>query len=522
VAGHSRPFLRFLVAGLVLSSGSDCAIPLDRPPAMEPPAAEARPRNRGVRLETITVESRHRGQSTPAPLTRQTLIDFVEASLPPSSPGHGPGYLQLDATMSLERRRTYFLDVVAIYPGFGVFPFTPEWGTAHIFSRVTLTLPEGEFSRRRAYSLELDVSVPYSVFWYSWYRQAPQQQAMERAWQLWAKYVISRLQPWLKVEAPASMPASVEPSVLDAPLESDPDFFARSRRYAEQDRRGMAEWTSIGPRPGSDGEGWHLITTPRQNQSQPRSWLMKYLSALSGLEAGYFMGSAWVNSEAEDSSGKKYTVATGDASSRGFRLSAYSVPEKSDWFVFPTLGFLWLDIDIHDFRQKIPMVDVPGTQNIEAVGSDPLSGAPIDLTDPNVYRLELRSGYLGQRLGGTLVFGSPRVQLFATLEGGLNLLEVRHTRSFLGKYTTAGFSAAFFGSLQLRGVAGIAIRPWHIALRCEANYEHYWGFEFDDGLNFEGRVEYDPENKSYGRPNAQVKAANAGTANILFSVNFYY
>lgn len=129
------------------------------------------------------------------------------------------------------------------------------------------------------------------------------------------------------------------------------------------------------------------------------------------------------------------------------------------------------------------------------MGSDPLTGEPRDPYAPNPYELALRSGYFGQRAGGTLVYGTGDWQLFAGLEGGLNLAEWRHAATRMrstGDATERSYLAwlqSFAGSGQL----GLTYQPWHLSLRLEGAYEYYRAFTFERPIEFMGRVSFDQQ-----------------------------
>jgi hypothetical protein len=281
--------------------------------------------------------------------------------------------------------------------------------------------------------------------------------------------------------------------------------------------------------------GWQLITDDvfydlpdegriavEEGSSAPRSWWRTYLRALSGLEIGYFGGSAWVSSEAVDALGDRFTIASGNAKSEGWKLTLFNPPTSSEVFIYPTMGFFSLDIDIADVAGDIPLGHVSGATDIPAVGSDPESGAPIDLGAPNIYSLRLRSGYIGQRLGGTLVWGTKHTQLFLTGEGGFNLFEWRYTNVELGNYRESGHSAIFFHSFAGRGLVGLVHRPWHVGARCEVNIEFFREFGFPRPMPFEGRVEWDPDRQTYVRREIKVDAAMVHTVNAFCGLSLVY
>ncbi|MCB9558061.1 MAG: hypothetical protein H6707_18245 [Deltaproteobacteria bacterium] len=249
-------------------------------------------------------------------------------------------------------------------------------------------------------------------------------------------------------------------------------------------------------------------------------WL-RYLAGLSGLEIGGFSGQAKVSSQAIDAGGTAFTIASGQATSRGFKVRFFRPPTGSGWFFYPTLGFFWLDIDIADVAGDIPLGEVSGAKDIPALGSDPKTLAPIDLGAPNIYQLKLRSAYFGQRLGGSLVWGK-RVRGYFSGELGLNLVEWRYIDARLGNFADSAHRPAFFGSFAGRVMFGMVIPSARLGVRCEVNTEYYREFAYPTPLPFEGRVTYNAALQSYERKEIKVEAVSAQTTNGFCGVSFVY
>jgi hypothetical protein len=469
------------------------------------------------------VSSGIRESSSRLAIAREALADYLASSFQKGPADAPPIWVEVQVDLSLASSAASFYR--GMLPAFAnpvlmpllVWPLWPDSGRARLDARVTATRLDPVHGVEQTYELRLAVRVPYSIYWYGYARTGPRERAFRDGWRVLAEGTTARLAAWIQeVEAKRTTPAPKPEPGGELQIEVSEERSDRPTPHLLREQRTLTV---------DDPTAWRVITAANQvERKKPQGFLARYFSALGGVDVGYLMGSAWVSSEASDSFGQRYTIASGEASSRGYRIDLYTIPERSTWFFHPTVGFLSLDIDIHDFRQQIPLVSVPGAQEIEGVGSDPRTGAPVDLTDPNVYRLFLRSFYIGQRLSATLVMGTPKVQLFGTIEGGFNIIEFRYARVQIGRPDNerTGWSFPWFFSGQVSGIAGIAIRPWHMALRIEGHYQAYRAYEFPEALPFEGRIEYDPVDKQNKRRITHVESAAVGVANVFFSVNLYY
>lgn len=506
--------LPLLLLAAVAVAATGCAQSFIQLP---PPATAKRPAGGAgsVRVTRASVSSGARERPAALAAAREALADYLASSFARGPVDAPPVWVEVQVDLSLSSSAAGFYRGMA--PAFAnpllapllVWPLWPDSGKARLDARLTATRLDPATQLERRYELRLGVRVPYSIYWYGYARTGPRERAFRDGWRVLAEELSARLGVWLNGGA-----AGAPPLVGDLKLEVSEERSERPMPGSLVEERTLS---------AEDPNAWRVITAANQpEKKKPQSFLARYFSALGGVDVGYLMGKAWVSSDASDSFGQRYTIASGEATSRGYRIDLYTIPDRSTWFFHPTVGFLSLDIDIHDFRQSIPLASVPGAQEIEGVGSNPETGAPLDLTDPNVYRLFLRSFYIGQRLSATLVMGTPKVQLFATVEGGFNIIEFRYARVQIGRDEKTGWSFPWFFSGQVKAIAGIAIRPWHMALRIEGHYEAYRRYGFPEPLLFEGRVEYNAQKQLYERKNTSVESAAVGVANVFFSVNLYY
>ena len=440
---------------------------------------------------------------------RSRLAATIEAAAPQAA---GKAPITLDATYRIGHTtyRTYYLDAVALVY-LGLFPLTPSWGSAGVVlslqgtrdakTGAALPKPAVLCSRQRYHNL-----------FFSWYQTGALNRAYERAHEGLLAALPSQLAPELHAEPDFG-------SALAWDTGRHCAFYPSDKRF-EFDKGGSLKRVEL-LRPWQ----FRIIRdeTVYQNDNKPTKtgFWHDYLSALSGVELGYFRGLAEVSSQAQSDSGP-FTIASGRATTEGYKINFFSPPTASGFFIYPTAGFFSLNISIADFAGDIPLGRVPGAQDLGAVATNPKDGSPIALGAPNVYQLRLRSGYLGQRLGGTLVYGNPRTQLFLTAEGGVNLLEWRYTAVTLGPYEESKHHLAVAGSVAGRLLVGATFRPWHLALRCELNYEGYREFDYPRPLPFEAPVRYNAQTQAYERPPIHVGAASAHTFNAYCGASLAY
>lgn len=511
-------------AGLLALVVAACASPAPlRVPDFPEPRAERDRYPGGIRVGKVSLITQQPVQVDDAKRFRDALVRQIEGSYPRRDSKLPSIEADLLYRASLSSHRTYILDYFALAT-LGLWPFTPQWGYTQATAQLWLRTPPDLGAQPDSLGLILTTSQPYSTALYSWFRSGPAQRAFDRTHLDLSRYLNGRIDYWWSHRQEGQR-WSLPPDLLR---------FHHLRPFGNEV---CYDFDQQGELVGIRGHrGWRLITDeavydlPDEGQlgqedqtgAAPRSWWRSYLRALSGLEVGYFGGTASVSSVAVDDLGERFTIASGNASSEGWKLTLFNPPTKSEVFIYPTLGFFSLDIDIADMEGDIPLGRVPNATDIPAVGSDPLTGAPIDLGAPNVYSLRLRSGYIGQRLGGTLVWGTKRTQLFLSGEGGLNLLEWRYTDVELGSYQESGHSARFFHSFAGRGLVGLVYRPWHVGARCEVNIELYREFSFPRAMPFEGRVQWDPSLQTYVRKEIKVDAAKVQTINGFCGLSLVY
>ncbi|MBI3179000.1 MAG: hypothetical protein HYZ27_05025 [Deltaproteobacteria bacterium] len=234
------------------------------------------------------------------------------------------------------------------------------------------------------------------------------------------------------------------------------------------------------------------------------------LRLLGGVEGGPLYGFARVSSRVKDETGEPVEVAAGSARQKGYRIALYSAPTESGWFWYPVLGFLSQDIEISDFRQSVESGTPAGATDIEAVCSDPDTGDTIDCDSPNTYALDMQSGFGGARAGYSVVAGSPNLELFLSLNAGLNAVEYRRIRAEVGAYAAQGTAWAWVSSGAFGMTYGLRLPKLHAALRFMFDYEWYRRFAYAEPVLFKGPVRYNADKQKHEQVPLFVEGARLG------------
>ncbi|MBN1962768.1 MAG: hypothetical protein JW841_17695 [Deltaproteobacteria bacterium] len=266
-------------------------------------------------------------------------------------------------------------------------------------------------------------------------------------------------------------------------------------------------------------DSFHLIY---ERQEKTSNITQLVLHALGGVQASVFYGKAKVSSTVKDENGNNVEVAAGKASQKGWGISIFGPPSTTGFYVAPALGFISQEIELADFRRTLPEAKVERGIEIAAVCSNPATGATLDCSAPNVYRLLLKSGYGGLRFGYDLVTGNSTTVFVASANIGINILEYRSVNAKIARYnaTHQGFDLLNSGAAGLS--LGFEFPRLHTALTLAGDYEFYRSFTFDRPLQFEGEVIYNEIKAKYERPLREVSAASltAMTMRLSLAITF--
>lgn len=268
---------------------------------------------------------------------------------------------------------------------------------------------------------------------------------------------------------------------------------------------------------------------PSEEPAEELSPVLRYLQGLAGFELSASSGLAHV-STAVNEGGAEREVANGDATSRTWRLSFWSLPEKSGFVWAPSLGFVSQEIKIADFRQHLPSVMTPRAATIPTVASDPRTGAAVDPESPNVYQLALNTAYLGQRLGFALVSNRPSTRKVLMLQGIVNLVEYRDLRYRIGGFDSGAAAetkdrSGKWAWVQSGGAiltAALGIRKAHLALRIELKYEVFRDFAYPKPVEFRGPAHYNADIQAFERQQLFLDRVSYQTVELVAGASVYF
>jgi hypothetical protein len=437
--------------------------------------------------------------------------------------------------------RTIIFDGLFFYPFLGTLPFTPMWGHAIVDANVRLvTATSSGAAGRPEPPIALKVLAPYSMIFYSWYRTGPIEDAFQRAHaavfdelaqriaeRLWArKRELARAKGGAQEREAARVKeasgvvvslVSTASSTSAAPLA--PASYVPTPPPAADVMTAVLAMRAAMPRPSTlklRPQGFGVVDEPFRREGEP-GLLERYVGALGGVEGAITRGSAHVESRAT-SNGLHQVVGSGNAQSKGYRISLYKPPDHTGFFYPPIIGALSQDIDISGFREDVPLFIPEGTNTIPAVASDPATGLPVDADEPIQYKLKMKSGFIGQGLGLNLVLGTEDVQVFGTIRGSINLFEVRHSDVQINQSRVDGMSVAFFQSGAFGAQIGFVIPDWHVAVRGAVDYEWYAAFDYPHPVEFQAKVAFNPQKQVFERERVFVEGASLQTLDWQFSV----
>ncbi len=431
--------------------------------------------------------------------------------------------------------RTYVLDLLSLMT-LGYFPLSPSWGEVDVDVAVDVIGPDG---RPLCEPVRARVATSHGTLTWSLVRVDMIEDALKRVYGRAFEDLSAEVTRRVAARARAGQEAAVAAlgaatsttvatssaavaaltSTRAVPMAPQPEPEPRViawRLEGAQSALGAVYGHQPVIEPGPiwlPPDGFDILTRPLARDDD--GLLSRYLGALGGIEAGAFRGGAIVESRTQTVNAADELVGSGRADASGYRFSFYRPPDRTGFFFPPSIGLLWEDITLTGFRDTIPLAQ---SGDIPAVFSDPATGIAVDVAEPLAYDLALRSAFVGQGLGFNLVAGDEDVQLFFTLQGHVNLLEVRYVDVTIGRSNVEGFSVTAFQSLGLGGQLGLVFPSAHLALRGTFAYEWFFDFDFPQPVEFQAAVSYNPEKDVFERQRAFVNGASVRTYHAQIAV----
>jgi len=411
--------------------------------------------------------------------------------------------LRIELSSDIEDYRTGILELLYSQP------VSPYWGTIHARNKVWVRFGGKEFLIS-----DHEIKRQFSVIFYSWVRVSEVEGIVAKVYgslfQRSAQALTARL-PDLVALAYGQQATPLRPL-------SEPELSELKSRFD------LAAGRLLSAPPATEKlfqpeTGFRVMRAPpepeaelvdvRADVSARESLLSRYLGSLGGVELGSRRGIASVTSRARNSAGFLETLGTGDATTEGFRVALYKPPGQAQYFFPPSLGFLSQKISIAGFEQDVPMVNIPGSNDIAGVITDPSTGEASDLVlQPISYELDLKSVYLGQGFGLDFVFGFDQVRFFFTGQVALNLVEARHVDIQIHTSRKSGYSLELGKSFISSGQFGVYFPDLHLALRLSGEFEFYRDFDFPEPVDFLGSARFNSEKLIFERERIFVEGAS--------------
>jgi hypothetical protein len=470
---------------------------------------------------------------------QRSFLEYLEANGRYAEDRASAVPVRLEVVVRLDQTRevTGILDALFFYPGCGfMLPIVPHWGEAVVEVELRASV-EGQGDRPEPLSVE--VSAPYSMILYSWYRTGPIEDAFRRAYAIAFQQIGERLaerlrRPWPALAEALEARREAKNVALSAATSSTATITIASTSSTAL-TSSIALEIPEAPKVALAAHALSLPTyldPPQQIVLPPDEFgiithplggarhdlIGRYLGALGGVELARFEGGANVESRASTRSSSSELVGSGEAQAEGYRIALFRPPDRTGFFFPPTIGLLSQTITISGFREEVPVFSSRSTgTDIAARASDPATGAPIDLHEPIAYDLKLKSAFIGQGLGLNLVVGDENAQLFFTIAGTMNLFELRYTDVKIHQSQVEGASVAFFHSAALNAQVGFAIPSWHIALRAAVQKDWYFEFDYPKPVEFQATTTFNEEKQVFERERVFVSGAALSTYNWQLS-----
>jgi len=308
--------------------------------------------------------------------------------------------LEVDADLSLDDNRNWMMGFPVVWPFFGYWPLEPRHGTATVSASAYYFGP----GRKLLASLNPSKSEPYDYWFYGWYRTKPIQAAFQAAYQ----EVFDLIS--VPAAAGATAPARAEPAAPGAPLTSDVDQPARTRKARPSDFAlivGIEEYRSA---PKAEN-GEHDAAAFRQYARQTLGVPEENIVFLTGSSAGRSDLAKYVEewlprNVAEDS--RVYLYYSGHGAPDPASGSAYLVPWDGDPAFLQSTAYpvsrLYDKLGALKAKDVVVIIDAcfsgAGGRSLIAQGTRPLVN--VRAAAPVSPRLSVLAAASGAEVAGTL------------------------------------------------------------------------------------------------------------------------
>ncbi len=212
----------------------------------------------------------------------------------------------------------------------------------------------------------------------------------------------------------------------------------------------------------------------------------KYSDFPVSIDFRSLFGSSEINGYYKDDSGNYQLGASGSGFVKEFKIQASSYKPTTKFYITPTVGYYYQDIDIEDFgydtRWRNSGKDgyIPGrVEERDKDGNIVQNSNPYSMN----YRSQFSSTYLGGKLGLNIILGDNVRFLFSPLVY-FSLLEARHTTITAGNNKFSEWSFPLGGVVGFNFETGLFFSKAHFGLKMGFDTTYFRKFDFGYKINF--------------------------------------
>ena len=260
----------------------------------------------------------------------------------------------------------------------------------------------------------------------------------------------------------------------------------------------------------SDAEHVGTAANYYENKSHWQQVIDDVLDSWDAVRIEIHSGSTDVTSSITRETGARDVIANGEAAYSGFSI-VFEKPHLQNgwqWSLFPKAYSK--QVEISDFREEIPLVDVPNTDNIPFVVSDLNAESTVDPLDPNTYNITIRSIGLSGRVaynfnkarvlnGRFLSKILPVTFVVVSISAGIDLAGFKQSEVLLGSDSSKEDSFVFANSYML-GLAAIYQFPkYNSVITLEYRRSQDREYRLAGEMEFRDDIAFDAENNIFYR-----------------------